>query len=189
MSLDRATHVVLLCEDKRHEQFCRRFLSERGVSHRRIRSLVAPPGCGDAKAWVREHYPMELKAYRTKANHLSNSFVVMTDVDHESHQQRRSSLRKTCQLAGLADAMPNERILVALPKWSIETWILTLMDEPMSEETRVQTWHKQRANLYCNQAAKRLAQFCTGTPLTRSWPELPTLGDACVQFTRLTGTV
>lgn len=189
MSLARATQVVLLCEDKRHEQFCRRFLSERGVSHRRIRSLVAPPGCGDAKAWVRERYPMELKAYRAKANHLTNSLVVMTDVDQETHQQRRSSLENACQLAGITDATLNERILVALPKWAIETWILNLMGEPLPEETRVQPSHKQRANPLSNQAAKRLAQACSGTRLPRGWPELPTLGDACVQFSRLAGTL
>jgi hypothetical protein len=101
MTKSRATLIVLLCEDKRHEQFARRFLVECGVSGRRIRSRIAPPGSGDAKQWVRERYPEEVRAYRERANAINNLLLVLTDVDHETVEKRRGNLEQSCRDAGV----------------------------------------------------------------------------------------
>ena len=125
----RATDIVLLCEDKRHEQFARRFLLRRGVPGRRIRSLIAPPGSGDAKLWVRQCYPDEIRAYRTKSNSIHNILFVMTDVDNESVVKRSESLENACHDVRLDGLRSGERIVLALPKWAIETWILSIVPQ------------------------------------------------------------
>lgn len=177
-----ATEVILLCEDQRHEQFCRRFLLERGVSARRIRACVAPAGQGDAKQWVIDRYPQELRAYRSKANRINNALIVMTDLDQQTMQQRRQKLRLSCQAVDVDDAMPGERILIALPKWAIETWILTLADQAVTEDTRIQQTHKQRAAGKARTAAKLLANQCASGQNEKIAEILPALKDACLQF-------
>ena len=157
----RATDIVLLCEDKRHEQFARRFLLRRGVPGRRIRSLVAPPGSGDAKLWVRQCYPDEIRAYRTKSNSIHNILFVMTDVDNESVVKRFESLENACHDVRLDGLRSGERIVLALPKWAIETWILSLTGNPMAESDRIQPAHKQKADPKWKEAAQLLADQCS----------------------------
>jgi len=162
MTRSRATLITLLCEDKRHEQFARRFLMERGVSGRRIRSRIAPPGVGDAKNWVRERYPEELHAYRERANAINNILIVLTDADHETVEKRRETLRQVCRDAEVDTLKVGDRIVLALPKWAIETWILALAGEKLDETERIQPAHKQRAEREWRTAARVLAEYCAG---------------------------
>ena len=162
MTRSRATLITLLCEDKRHEQFARRFLIERGVAGRRIRSRIAPHGVGDAKNWVREHYPKEIRAYRERANAINNILMVLTDVDHETVEKRRETLNQACHDAGVEILKAGDRIALALPKWAIETWILALIGENLDETERIQPAHKQRAEREWRTAVQRLAEYCAG---------------------------
>ena len=183
MTRSRATLITLLCEDKRHEQFARRFLMERGVSGRRIRSRIAPPGVGDAKRWVRQRYPEEIRAYRERANAINNILIVLTDVDHETVEIRRETLNQACRDAGVDTLKIGDRIALALPRWAIETWILALAGEPLDETERIQPAHKQRVEREWRTAARRLAESCTlGKQLAAIMPA--SLQTACAEYER-----
>ena len=184
MTRSRATLITLLCEDKRHEQFIRRFLIERGVSGRRIRSRIAPPGVGDAKNWVREHYPEEIRAYRERANAINNILIIITDVDHETVEKRREILNQACRDAGVDTLKGGDRIALALPKWAIETWILALVGENLDEAERIQPAHKQRAEREWRTAARVLAESCALGKM--SGPIIPpSLCIACEEYERV----
>ncbi|WP_295401257.1 hypothetical protein [uncultured Thiocystis sp.] len=189
MTRPSATEVILLCEDQRHEQFCRRFLLERGVSARRIRACIAPAGRGDAKQWVIDRYPQELRAYRSKANRINNALIVMTDLDQQKIGQRRQTLQIACQAVDVADVAPGERILIALPKWAIETWILTLVGQTVAEDERIQPTHKQRAAGQIRVAAKLLATLCASRQGGQIPETLSALHDTCSQFHGLRETL
>ena len=54
-AVSRRVNLVLLCEDRQHDTFLRRFLAAMkwDTSNRRIRSVIAPGGKGSGEKFVR----------------------------------------------------------------------------------------------------------------------------------------
>lgn len=180
---DKATNIILLCEDKQHERFARAFLRERGVERRRIRSVPLPDGRGDAKQWICTQFPSELKAYRAKANHLNNLLIVVTDVDNKTVQQRAETLNQACRESEVVIRREDERVAFILPKWAIETWILALNGQILDENERVEARHKAEAQQLNTVMAEKLSNICKQRDLASPVPS--SLEIACHEFQRI----
>ena len=142
MSRRRGVQVVILCEDKAHERFFRKLVQRLG--HRLIRVEVAPSGEGDASQWVLAHVAGEVRAHRSYANHLSSGLVVVVDGDDKGVARRKQSVDDTLHAAGLDRRGRGETILIAVPTWSIETWLLWLCGvRDLNEEESLKDRGKQ----------------------------------------------
>jgi hypothetical protein len=120
-----AVRAVVLCEDQRHRAFALRLLERLGVTP--ISVVVAPKGAGSAEQWVREQYPKEAKAHRSRAGAQPNLIlVVMTDGDRFGVAARKASLDDRLGKDEQPRRGPTERIACLIPTWSIETWLAWL---------------------------------------------------------------
>jgi hypothetical protein len=185
MGMSQPTEVILLCEDQQHARFARLLLKLRGVSDRRIRAHISPLGQGDAKKWVNECYPGDLTAYRAKANHINNVLIVMSDADNNSVLQRAQQLENACDMNKISGRLPHERVIFVIPKWAIETWILSLTGSDIQEDNQITSHHKKLAFAKMTQAVTLLAKSCRGITGTKNNNFISSLFATCQEFDRV----
>ena len=145
----KPSQIILLLEDKRHEQFIFRYLRKLRIGHHAMRIEKSPPGAGSAEQWVRERFAIEVDACRSRQ--AKTKLIVLMDADTYTVQQRHFQLDQALQTAGspltLRDA---EDVARLVPKRNIETWILCLNNEGVNEETDYKTTHDNWLNLIFN---------------------------------------
>ena len=141
----RRVQIVVLCEDRQQEVFARYLRHELGFSTRNIRSLVCPKGSQSGEQFVRSRYPVEVKAYRSKASYLSIGLVVIIDADTKTVQERVQQLDDTLKADSQQIRQQDEAIAVFVPKRNIETWIHYLQGETVDEETEYSKFPKESA--------------------------------------------
>lgn len=172
--------VVLLCEDRAHNTFVRRFLRKRGFTPRQIHTVELPDGGGSGEQWVRSRYPDELKAVRSQGNaHL----VVVTDADRNSTDGRRAQLVRECELRDVKPHTRDDPVIIVIPRRNIETWF-EYLDGATVDET---TLYRKR---FTAQGHKRLAEelhrMCYESQRLRGSPP-PSLSESCEQRAKLPG--
>jgi hypothetical protein len=172
----RDARVVVLCEDQRHYHFVRGFLAAKGIRSNRIRPRMAPPGGGSGEQFVREQFPRELKAHRSR--HGNVLLVACVDQDR-SGQDRADELADAC--AGQAVPVPvnHDRLLILIPARNIETWLYLVEHATEVDET---TDYKPR----CRGAKPgKLGRRLAGACCTLTLP--PSLRQARQDWRRLCG--
>ena len=173
----RVTQVVLLCEDRQHEAFARRFLERQGVGRRQIRVERSPTGRGSGEQWVRRAYAREVQAFRS-ANYIqSRALIVMIDEDTSSTIDRQQTLECALDDAKLPRRGDGERIIHVLPARNIETWLAYLSGEDVNEG---KTYPKLAQERRCAEQVKELHQMCAKGELRQPAPR--SLGHACEEF-------
>ena len=174
--MSRRAQIVLLCEDTQHEACLRRFLSAMGWDTRAMRVEKAPGGRGSADQFVRQQFPRELKAHRTR--HVTQAFVTMMDGDRYGVDARLGQLDEACQSGGIDVRTPGERVAVFIPTWNIETWFAYLdnatVDEARSDYPRLP---KERD---CQRHVTLLADMCRAVALRQLCPA--SLEKACNEY-------
>ena len=179
VGVKRKVQIVLLCEDTQHETFARRFLEEMGWSTRRLRVEKAPAGRGSAEQFVRVRFPIELAAIRRQQ--LAQVLIVILDGDNQGTQGRQAELDEACQSNQMEIRRLDERVLVLVPTWNIETWIAYLdgqtVDEARSNYPRLP---RPRA---CQPHVETLAAMCQARMLRPPVP--PSLESACTEYARV----
>lgn len=175
--MSRSVRIVLLCEDRQHETFVKRFLGKHGWSLRDFRVQKAPHGRGSAEQFVREQFPRELQAVRAKGQERVR-LIVMIDGDDQGVAGRRASLDDACERHGIAAPGDADNVFICVPTWSIETWFAFLDGQDVDETTR----GYQRLALVrdCDAHAERLVEICRGQ--RESPPLPPSLEDACDRY-------
>src|SRR5712692_1503626 len=138
--MSRSVQWVLICEDRQHETFARRFLEKAGWPTRRLRVEIAPRGRGSAVQFVRERFPKELSAYRSNRNRVAQGVVVILDGDNQGVVGRHDELANACQVQGVKPREKGEQVAIIVPTWNIETWLAYLngadVDEGKSDYQR-----------------------------------------------------
>ncbi len=178
--MSRNVRIVLLCEDTQHETFAKKLLVELGWSLRHFRILRPPPGKGSAEQYVRETFPNELRAVRSKSGERAY-LIAMIDGDAKGVAGRRVSLDTACaeqQVAPLNDA---DQVLLCVPTWNIETW-LAYLDGEVVEETKGDYPRLNRPR-DCVPHIQTLTEMCNQQTLRPPFP--PSLQDTCTQYTRV----
>ncbi len=178
--MSRDVDVVLLCEDRQHAAFARRFLEKRGWSRKRLRAIINPSGHGAGEQFAREHFPSELERLRRRA--ASGMLVVMIDGDASGPAARKKALDEACRRLGVEPRRPDEAVAVFVPTWRIETWLAYLDGRGVDETDRyVRKLPRQRD---CRPHVAELVKMCGRRQLREPVP--PSLQDACEEFnTRL----
>jgi len=178
--VSRKVRIVLLCEDRQHETFVKRFLRRDGWNLRDFRVVLSPQGRGSAEQFVRERFPHELQAVRTKRGERV-WLIVMIDGDDKGANARRESLNAACEAQGITAPSETDNALICVPTWSIETWFAFLdgreVDESVSDHPRLDRVRD------CAVHAERLAEICRDKLPGPTLP--PSLEDSCTQYTRL----
>jgi hypothetical protein len=122
---NRYTEVVVLAEDERSANLLRKYaIRALGITNRRVRQEISPSGRGDAKRWVLDRYPIEVKAVRTMHRHTG--LVVHIDADTGAVAERSRQLADSLRKHGQNDRGADERISHAIPRRQTETWLCVL---------------------------------------------------------------
>jgi hypothetical protein len=174
--LRRKAQLVLLCEDRQHEAFARRFLAGMGWDLRAVRVEKAPGGAGSGEQFVRKRYPVELKAQRSRP--VSQVLVVLTDGDSEGTAARLRQLDQACREAVVAERDQNERVAIFVPTWNIETWMAYLDGEAVTEDRS--GYPRLPRERECQRHVDVLTRMCRDGELREPAP--PSLEAACVEY-------
>lgn len=173
-----AASLVILCEDVQHEAFVRRTLRHLGVKGT-PRVERAPGGRGAGEQWVRNRYPVEVKALRR--GHVERTLVVTVDADTREVVERLREFDDALRKAGLEAREPGERIVFVVPRRNIETWIAALAQEPPSALEETAAFPKLPEESACDPMCRRLAERC----LDRKAVGQPSLDATCLEWRRL----
>jgi hypothetical protein len=131
--MSKPSQVILLVEDRRHQQFIRKYLRRLGLEAHAMRFEIAPSGAGSAENWVRERFPLEVVAYRRRQP--QTRLIVLIDADVLTVQQRIRQLDQALREGDVAAIDENvEHIARLVPKRNIETWILCLNQQAVDED-------------------------------------------------------
>lgn len=141
--------ITVLCEDKQHESFIRRFLKKRK------RKIYAVPriGVGAGDQFVRDNYPAQLDAIRKRGGVL----VVMIDGDNYSLEQRLKQMDDACNQRGIVPRKPNDKVAVFVPMRNIETWLAYLDGKDVNETDTYPRLERERE---CRRHVDVLDQMC-----------------------------
>ncbi len=125
MAKKKGVRVILLVEDETLERFARTVLRYLGFSKHELRPCPFPVG-KNAKQWVTQDYPNQVQAQRREANHQRIALLVGTDADELTVQKRCDALAVSLSAANVLKRKVDECIVLWIPKWHVETWILHL---------------------------------------------------------------
>lgn len=124
--MTRASLIVVLAEDDRHQQFVRRYLYRLGYTPHDIRFDKIPSGARCGEQWVRQHYAKAVADYRNRVAKAETGLVVVIDSDTVEVSRRHQQLEVELAKAQFAARGPEEGVTHLVPKRNIETWILCL---------------------------------------------------------------
>ena len=171
----KRVQVIVLCEDEQHWVFVSRFLKRR--TNHRVRKVARPDG-GSGEQFVREQYQHELRALR--ATHVNAVLVVMIDGDKTSVAKRVAQLNEACRKRGIPPRTPQDRVALAVPTYSIETWLRYLDGHTVNETERYPHLKHRRD---CKAHVRALVEMCTVRELRDPAP--PSLIAACDEYRRV----
>lgn len=161
--------ITVLCEDKQHESFIRRFLKKR---KRNVYAMSrARVGAGDQ--FVQDNYPAQLDAIRKRGGVL----VVMIDGDNYSIAQRLKQMDDACNQRGIVPRKPNDKVAVFVPMRNIETWLAYLDGEDVNETDTYPRLERERE---CRRHVDELEQMCAEGKLRTPAPA--SLQAACHEY-------
>lgn len=147
---------------------------------RTIRIEKAPGGRGAGEQFVRERYPIELKAHRSRP--VSQILVVVIDGDSEGTVGRLHQLDQACRAADVVERTQDERVAIFVPTWNIEAWLAYLDGETVAEEQS--GYRRLPRERDCKKHVEVLARMCQEGELREPAP--PSLRAACGEYrTRL----
>ena len=175
--MSQRVNVVILCEDKQHAAFARRFLKKMGwTKPPRIPPL--PAGRGSGEQSVRERFPVELKSYRSKRGAVGQALVVIVDGDDKGVTTRQAELDAACTASGVPVREAGERVAVFIPTWNIETWFAYLDGQEVDESKR--DYPRLRRERECRRHVDALAAMCKQGTLREPAPA--SLVTACEEY-------
>lgn len=170
---------VILCEDVQHEAFVRRALKHLGIQGI-PRVERAPGGRGSGEQWVRNRYPVEVKALRN--GHVERTLIVTVDADTQEVEQRLREFDDALKTATQAPREATDRIVFVIPRRNIETWLAALSGEApqVLDETRLFPRYAGSESA-CDPMARQLADHCK----RRKPIGQPSLAATCVEWRRV----
>lgn len=176
-AIGRTVQVVILCEDRQHEAFARRFLAQAGKALRVQRVEVSPRGRGSGEQFVRARFAKELAFYRSRKHRVGQALVVLIDGDGKDATARTRQLESACIEAGIDPRQGDERVAVFVPAQNIETWFAYLDGQTVNENGSYPRLDRERD---CQRHVDRLYEMCQQGALTE--PSPPSLEAACTEY-------
>jgi hypothetical protein len=141
-----------------------------------IRVEKSPDARGSAEQWVRERFPIELRAYRMRQ--AASALIAMVDADVKSVQERIAGFENRCKTMQVPFGKPEEAVAIIVPKRNIETWIHHLNGNDVNEEDDYPKLKRERDR---GTAVQRLVGLCKSTG--RKAGDVPeSLAAACEEY-------
>ena len=183
--MSKASEIVILCEDKAHDVFVRRFLKKGwGVKERVIRTVSYPNGKGSGKKHVEDNIRREAEALRERQ--ASTVLVVVRDADEDSVAEVHSMLNSKI----VPPRQNSEQMAYIIPKWHIQTWIAYLAGETV-DESNSRTYKGKYGTIseskLAHEYVDQLASHCKRNRDIDSPPD--SLKKACEEFKRIRGAL
>ncbi len=175
--MSRTVQVVILCEDRQHEAFARRFLALAGMGARVQRVRIAPKGRGSGEQFVREKFVEEMAFYRDRQHRVGQALIVIIDADGHDAAARVEHLKKVCVDAGLPPRQPEERVAIFVPARNIETWLAYLEGNAVNE---LDTYPRLENQRECQRHVESLWAMCQRREIREPAP--PSLVEACLEY-------
>jgi len=178
---------TLLAEDMATERFFRHLLVGLGFDKRKFRFQTAPAGKGDAAAWVRKRYPVEVRLLRAKKHQRQLCLIAVRDGDSVGPASRKADLDAALAEGMLSPRHEDERVATPVPTWSIETWLFALLGEETVDERSSRKWDFERRYPPGTAEYERALRDAAQAWLTRanSVPTVPSLADGSAEMTRI----
>jgi hypothetical protein len=132
MPTGSGVRFTVLVEDRPLERFVRECLYAMGVHHHEVSIVPYPAGRGSAKQWIDREYSIQVRNHRRRGSE-NRALIVGTDADEQTVLQRVQRLARVLQEAGREPRAPQERIALWVPRWNIETWLLSLSGREVDE--------------------------------------------------------
>ena len=173
-----SVEIVLLCEDQNTNTFVRRFLRGRHFTGRDIRTLPLPHGSQSGEQWVRQRYPTELKAIRSRQGAY---LIVVIDADRHTTQQRRDQLDEECKAQEVPQREDGDPVILLVPRRNIETWFAYLAGESVDETG---DYSARRFKDPPRRFAEELYRMCHETQRLRE-PVPASLAESCQEYRKL----
>lgn len=184
------SQYILLCEDKLHGVFVKRFLKKNGVTDHKIHEIPYPNGKGAGEQHVRNQYPINLKECRRRNANASTLLIVVVDADRGSVEEHDRELDEAARKADISPRTSSDKVVHIIPKRNIETWLAFLDSERGSEEQAIdeEKDYKGRKNYSnresdCRSLVDLLCKSCKKHQLLPNAP--PSLLRACEEFSRI----
>lgn len=175
--MSRNVNIVVLCEDRQHEAFARRFLGQAGKGMRVQRVEISPKGRGSGEQFVRKQYAKEVAYYRAKAHKVGQALIVLIDADGRAVSERVAQIEEAAVEGSQGRRQPGERIAVFAPARNIETWIAYLDGQSVNENDTCPRLRRERD---CQRHVEQLYQMCQQGALRAPAP--PSLEAACTEY-------
>lgn len=185
--MSKASEIIILCEDHLQKVFVQRFLKHGwGIEQHLIRPVPCPrAGSGGAgEKYVRDEYPNQLKAYRTR--HAKTILIVVLDADAGTVSAHQRELDDACRRAepAVTARLASEAVIHVIPKWHIETWLAYLDGTRVSEDQQYKAGHAfQGRESDCHVLIDKLATACKYGERLTDPPD--SLVQACREFDRI----
>jgi hypothetical protein len=114
----------LLGEDPEHERLALELARRLGLKSRPVNVVIAPGGEGAASAFVLKRYAHEVRVTTRRRPGQRVVMIVMIDGDNVGLQRRKEQLEASLREAGEPVRQAEEPIVILVPTWSVETWLL-----------------------------------------------------------------
>lgn len=158
--------VQVLAEDHRSYHFVRGWLEARLTKDRVEvgRVDLSPVGSGEQR--VRERYPQELNARRSRPAQANEWLVVITDGDTVGLEERKRLLQREAESRGVKPPLPqpDERVILAVPCRNIESWFRWAEGDSVDETTDYKNHYRSGAKP--SRLGKRAQDRCPENPDT-----------------------
>lgn len=179
--MNNKAQVFILCEDTVHYHFAKKYFELLGFNNRKIIGKYNPRGrsVGSGAEYVKNNYEKEVKAFRSKINHLDYILVIIIDDDTKDNIK---SLYKTYTPSS------NESILIFSPTRNIESWFHYIETgnfnvEDKDEHGKIIDYKSQYKNAKPTEFAKKLKNEICTNGLSANAPA--SLRCACNELKRL----
>jgi hypothetical protein len=131
--MSRSVNMVILCEDRQHEAFARRFLKKSGISTRDLRIEISPQGRGSAEQFVRDRYLEELQYYRSRSHRVQQALLVIINADKRDVADRINQVEQEAVATPDGGRRDDERVAICVPARNIETWFAYLDGQKVND--------------------------------------------------------
>ncbi|MBU0719636.1 MAG: hypothetical protein KJ749_15435 [Planctomycetes bacterium] len=174
---NKPAEIIVRCEDLQQHVFIYRCLVKNGI-HPRTIQIRHNPG-GDAKRFVLDQYPVQVKALR-RTPHVSKAVISMMDADDCTVEERKREHDNALNESGQDHRVKADKIAILVPRRNIETWVHHLLGKMVNEHDAYPRFRYEERK--CAPAAQEFARRC---PNDMREADLPSLHDGCAELQRI----
>ncbi|MDP2276331.1 MAG: hypothetical protein Q8K32_36665 [Archangium sp.] len=154
----------LLGEDPGHERLALELARSIGLNKRPVNVTIAPSGEGAASAFVLKRYAREVRATTRRRPGERVAILVMIDGDNLGLSRRKQQLDEALREAGEPTRAADEPVVILVPTWSIETWLLPQSAE-VTEAVDLKPQMRDPQTKHFEEAARRIVRPDDDEPL------------------------